>query len=602
MTIKAAWTIWTDLAISAALTVMAQTALAGEPLSSLAPRGAVQATDQLPILPANAPVLESTTAGAILGYVQNYPANIVCDGVHDDTAAIQAAITSGVSFALPPGTCVISAPLVVSTASSHGQSIRGAGETAADGAGSGKTVIRPTAAVHTAMLIDGSPFGGYVQGFSVEGLSLDMVNMPGGSRGFSQLQAYDTHYSKIRVMHDAGKTSWNFGPGAYTTSLNDVQGSLVYCLGNGVNNPTTITLVNPDIGGLNLEQCANVTSIGGSIQPSYSASNTIIWLPAGTSPEGFGPNPSGMYLALGSYVLNAQFISTVGTDWEAMSQPPANCAVPNWSYGTYNGDHGCHPIVMAVQVGGGVKNISLLNATFAGLYLYNLGSVGDNLTLTGYQTDSGQSAYHEGAETFNANVFLNNSKALYGFSGDKEVNGKETFLIDASSGAANFSGGLYALSMDSGGSISATSLNVTPTVTGANFANIGPFGCFNAVVVSQSSCFMGSGSKFVGLQDPAGSIQMFSLNALDGTASFQGNVSAESLFAKGALTGTSISITPGPIGNFATFDQFGCYHGPTAANSSCFVGSGSKFFRPPGPCWNSCKLHTRRLNWPNFGG
>ncbi len=492
-------------------------ALAGDPLSSLSPRGQVQATDQLPILPTNAPRLQSTTAGAILGYVRNYPRGIFCDGSHDDTAAIQAALDSGSSFDLPPGVCLTSATLTAATAASHGQSVRGAGETAGDGTGAGKTTIRPAAGVTTAFLIDGSHFGGYVQGFAIEGLSLDMGNMAAGTRGFSQLQAYDIHYSRIRVMNDGGKTAWNFGPGAYTTSLNDVQGTLVYCLGNGANNPTTITLVNPDIGGLNVEQCANVTTIGGAIQPSYTGSNTIVWLPAGVSPEGFGPNTGGLYLALGSYMLNAQFVSTLGTDWEALSQPPPTCPVPGWSYGTYNdGTHGCHPMVMGVELLNGVANVSLVEATFAGMYLLDSGESSENLTLTGYQTGAGQGNFHKGAETFDANVFINNSKALYGYNGDRSSGGTNTIILDASSGAANFSGSLLAESLYAQSSINGTQIFVNPSVIGSNFANIGTFGCFNATTAAGSSCFMGSGSKFVGLQDAAGTTQSFALDAATG--------------------------------------------------------------------------------------
>ena len=502
--------------LSAALLLGAEPALAGEALSFLTPRGQVQSTDQLPILPANAPRLESTTAGAILGYVRNYPPGIVCDGSHDDTAAIQAALNSGSSFDLPPGTCLTSAALTISTAASHGQTVRGAGETASDGAGSGKTTIRPAASVTTAVLIDGSPFGGYIQGFSIEGFSLDMGKMAPGARGFSQLQAYDIHYSKIRVMNDAGKTSWNFGPGAYTTSLDDVQGALVYCLGNGMNNPTTITLLNPDIGGLNVEQCVNVTTLGGAIQPLYTTTN-MVWLPTGTSPEGFGPNPDGMYLAVSSYLLNAQFISTIGTDWEALSQPSQTCVVSGWTFGTYDdGTHGCHPIVMGVEVGSGVANVSLLDATFAGMYLYDLGAVGENLTLTGYQTGGGEGNYHKGIETFDANVFLNNSKALFGYNGDRATGGANTILLDASSGSANFSGNLAIASLYAGESVNGQQLFINPTVAGSNFANIGPFGCFNSTTVAGSSCFMGSGSKFVGLQDAAGTTQSFALDAATG--------------------------------------------------------------------------------------
>ena len=492
-------------------------AWAGEPLSALTPRGPLQASDQIPVLPAGAPQLQSTTAGAILGYVRNYPTGIFCDGIHDDTVALQAAINSGASFDLPPGVCVTSASLAVSSSASNGQVIRGAGAPAGNGGGLAKTTIWPTSAVTTAIIIDGTPFGGYVQGFSIETLGVDMSRMAAGSKGFSQLQAYDVHYSRVRVLNDGGKTSWNIGPGAYTTSLDDVQGRLVYCLGNGVNNPTTITLVNPDINGLNVEQCANVTTIGGAVQPAYSPSETIVYLPPETSPLGFGPNNGGMYLALGSYLLNAQFFSSVGTDWESLSSPSPTCSLVGWGYGTYNdGTHGCLPVVMAVQIGGGVNNANFIDPTFAGIYLYNLGGSGDNLTVSGYQTGGAQGNYHLGPDSFDASIYIDNSQALFGYSGLRANGGTNTFLLDASNGAARFNGGVTTSAAYVNGPIDGQSLSISPVSPGTNFASIGQFGCFAASTASASSCFMGSGSKFVGLQDPAGTVASFSLDASTG--------------------------------------------------------------------------------------
>ena len=502
------------LGMTFALAAVAGGVFAGDPLSSLTPRGPVQSSDQLPILPSGGARLESTTAGAILGYVRNYPAGIYCDGFHDDTAALQAAISAGASFDLPPGVCLVSATLTASTRASHGQTIRGAGATASDGGGAGKTTLRPSAAVSTAFTIDGSPFGGYLQGFSIESLSLDMALMPAGARGFSQLRAYDVHYGKVRVLNDQGKTSWLFGPGAYTTSLDNVQGALVYCLGDGADNPTTITLVNPDIGGLNVEQCANVTTIGGAVQPAYTAANTIIYLPPGASPKGFGPNSTGMYLALGSTISTAQFFTSIGTDWEALNEPPRICQMANWPYGTYSdGVHGCLPLVLGLRIAQDTLNIDFTSATFAGMYVFDAGGSGTNLTLTGYQSGGGKGNYHEGAETFDASIFLNNSQALTGYSDDRQ---SVTLLIDASDGAAYFSGGVSVKELISLGQISGSSLFIKPMTSGINFAAIGEFGCYAAKTSSASSCFMGSGSKFIGLQDPAGTVASFSMDANTG--------------------------------------------------------------------------------------
>jgi hypothetical protein len=501
-----------------ALLCLGETArAAGEPLSALTPRGPLQASDQLPVLPVGAPRLQSTTAGAILGYVRNYPAGLYCDGAHDDTAALQAAIDSGSSFDLPSGVCVTSASLIVRSAASSGQAIRGAGAPAGNGSGVGKTTIRPTSAVTTAFVIDGGRFGGYIEGYSIESLGIDMTAMAAGSKGFTQLQAYDVRYSRVRVMNDGGKTSWNIGPGAYTTSLDDVQGNLVYCLGNGVNNPTTITLVNPDINGLNVEQCANVTTIGGAVQPGYSASNTVVYLPPGTSPLGFGPNAAGMYLSLGSYLLNAQFFSSIGTDWESPGRPSPTCSLSGWSYGTFDdGAHGCLPVVMAVQIGGGSNNLSFIDPTFAGMYLYNLGGSGNNLTVTGYQMGGGQGNYHLGADSFISSIYLQNSQAMYGYNGDRSAGAKNTFLLDSSNGAARFDGGVSTSAAYINGPLTGQSIDIEPAITGSNFASIGQFGCYAAPTPAASSCFMGSGSKFVGLQDAAGTVSSFTLDAATG--------------------------------------------------------------------------------------
>ena len=501
-----------------------ETAWAGEPLSALAPRGPLQASDQLPVLPAGAPQLQATTAGAILGYVRNYPVGVYCDGAHDDTVALQAAIDSGSSFDLPPGVCVTSASLAVRSSASNGQAIRGAGAPAGNGSGLGKTTIWPTSAVTTAVVIDGAPFDGYIQGFSIETLGVDMSRMAPGSKGFSQLQAYDVHYSRVRVLNDGGKTSWNIGPGAYTTSLDDVQGSLVYCLGNGVNNPTTITLVNPDINGLDVEQCANVTTIGGAVQPAYSTSNTIVYLPPGTSPLGFGANSGGMYLALGSYLLNAQFFSSIDTDYEALSEPPATCAVVGWTFGTYDdGLNGCHPAVLGIQVGSGVKNVSFVDSTFSGMYIMDAGGASANLSVTGYQTGGGQGNYHEGPETFDASIYLNKAQAIFGYNGERAAGAPQSFLIDASTGAASFGGGVNvgAASITPTGGLNGSSLYIGTPATGTNFAAIGELGCYQANTAAGSSCFMGSGSKFVGFSDAAGTMKTFSLDASTGGVTFR---------------------------------------------------------------------------------
>ena len=106
----------------------------------------------------------------------------VGDGVTDDTAAIQTAIGTGKALYFPPGIYLFSSTLVLNQVANHGQVLRGAGPVASDGSGANKTILRPQVGVGVAIQIDGTPFGGYVQGFGIEDLTIDMVNMPDVSR------------------------------------------------------------------------------------------------------------------------------------------------------------------------------------------------------------------------------------------------------------------------------------------------------------------------------------------------------------------------------------------------------------------------------------
>ncbi len=543
-------------------------AWAGDPLSSLPDRGAVRSSDQLPILAAGAPRLQSTTAGAILGYVRNYPAGIWCDGVHDDTVALQAAINSGTSFDLPAGVCVTSATLTLSTKASHGQTIRGAGETAADGSGAGKTTIRPTAAVATAVKLDGSSFGGYLQGTTIEGLTLDMSSMAASSTGFQQLQAYDIRYARIRVTGDVGKTSWLFGPGAYTTSLNDIQGSLVYCLGNGVNNPTTITLVNPDINGLNVEQCASVTTIGGAVQPRFSGTNTVVYLPPSSSGlYGFGPiPPAGLYMALGTYALNAQFLTSLGTDWEALSEPKPTCQVEGWSFGTFDdGTHGCAPEILVAEIDSSVKNVSLSNSTFAGMYLYSPG--GNNLALTGFGSSPATNRFG-GLQSFGGGLELPNGQALKLYS--DFAGQSQTGIIDAATGSAILSGGITSGSLTVNGYAGAESLGVQASANG-NFLNFVDnaahpiFGCFSGGARIYDSCYA---NTLIGYKDDGGSSQSWVLNGSSGVIQAgselypgSGTISSPMLTAAAGLLQNNGDPTPGLGNNGDYYFRGDCVHG-----------------------------------------
>lgn len=212
----------------------------------------------------------------------------VGDGVADDTAALQAAIASGQSLYIPPGQYRITASLRVTSPLNDGQTVRGAGSWGGPDAynaatSAGATIIKPSAAVTRAVIIDGSPFpkGGrsrsWIQGFTLANLVIDMADMVDApdSVAITQIQAWDGAYDHVRIIHDGTrKRAWLFKAGAYTTSLTNVQGGILdfegASDGDGV---TTITVDNPDIAqvigtyvnGLKIRggaiQCAACTSI-----------------------------------------------------------------------------------------------------------------------------------------------------------------------------------------------------------------------------------------------------------------------------------------------------------------------------------------------------
>ena len=154
-------------------------------LDQLGVRGTVQASDLLPILPNGGATLQSATganlrafvlagSGAQTGIAVITPSGDTTGAI--DRTAIQTALNTGADVYLSPGLYYTNATLTITTTTQHGQRLYGAGSTSSTGLGAG-TIIRPTAAVTTALLIDGTGFGGYVLGFAVDDLTIDMVNM-----------------------------------------------------------------------------------------------------------------------------------------------------------------------------------------------------------------------------------------------------------------------------------------------------------------------------------------------------------------------------------------------------------------------------------------
>jgi hypothetical protein len=385
----------TALSACSVAPVLAQTA--GKTTDQLSPRSAPAPSDLIPCLPIGGAVLQGCTISGLASVVTGVVVT-PCNGVADDTLAIQAALNSGINVQLPPGVCVVSSPLLVESYRNNGQTLKGAGSYYSSSSVGfsttpppGTTVLRPTSAMggKAIFVIDGTPIGGaqqtWVQGFGIEDLAIDMVNMADESTSVAieQIQAWDVHYTGVRVLNDGtSKRGWLFRAGAFTTQLSHVQTHLIDF--EGVSSGyavTTIDLIDADIGGITGQYYQNVTFYGGAIQTPYQSGATpVIFLPTG-SPYRMVPNLAGLYAAVPVVIQNAAQIATIGTDWEAASEPAQSCAIPitspwygQWSYGTYDdGTHGCLPIVMTVEIAGSASNTRFEAPTFAGEYPLDYG-------------------------------------------------------------------------------------------------------------------------------------------------------------------------------------------------------------------------------------
>ena len=341
------------------------------PVSGLAARGAVAGTDQLPDLPSGGANLQAVYASDLKKYaltsIDTYGADPT--GVADSTVAIQTAINGGQSLTCS-GVYKVSGTITLSTAASHGQQLVGAGPTDSGGATTaGRCVIRPTSAVTVAVKVDGAPFGGYIEGFGIENVTIDMANMSdvNTSVAFDQIQAYDGHYRNDRVINFGNyKLSWSFNQGSYTTKVEDSQGGIVSFSGASYTNAaTTITLINCDIYNIAHDFYQNVTIMGGAIQRPYVAGVTpIVYLAPGTTPYGYLANTGGLYAAILSEIYDSLSFTSVGADWEQGGGFPS----------TYNdGVHGTLTLIRVLKVDNTAIDTTFINPGFAGMYLLDLG-------------------------------------------------------------------------------------------------------------------------------------------------------------------------------------------------------------------------------------
>ena len=406
-------------------------------LDQLGVRGTVQASDLLPILPNGGATLQSATGANLRAFVlagsgaQTGIAVITPSGDTTgviDTAAIQTALNTGADVYLSPGVYYTNATLTITTTTQHGQRLYGAGSTSSTGLGAG-TIIRPTAAVTTALLIDGTGFSGYMQGIRVDAITFDLTNLTDSSASvaINQVQAFDCSYDHVVVInYGTAKVAWLFTTGAYVSFLISCRGGLIRFAGASLANATTtITLTNCDITWIDHFNYVNVTFSGGAIQRPYDATVPIIYLAPGTTPYGYLPNVAGLYCAVMSKIDNSRDFSSIGCDWEQGGGYPA----------TYNdGVHGVLTLIRVIQVTANATNTLFINPQFAGCYLLDAGV---NTRVLGYQNTgmdlcTGKD-YHFNDLPTSANIVGFTDFANYFGSGLTQ-----TYSIVAATGAATY--------------------------------------------------------------------------------------------------------------------------------------------------------------------
>ena len=398
-------------------------------LPSLPARGTAVGTDIIPIQPNGGTFLQQITLSGLQSWinstVKNYGAK--GDGVTDDTTAIQTALNAGGVVYFPCGVYKITSTLSLNTAAQNGTIVRGSGTPAAAGTGACVTIIQPTAAVTKAFVIDGTPFASYMQHVRLENFAVDMANTASGSIAFDEKQAFDIQGDNLSVLNatpSTGRISWQLDPGAYVTMLNTFTGGLVFCNGNGVNDPTTFTLNNPDIQGFNCNWTSDISFNGGAIQPVYYAGQTLVYLaPNAAATPAAIPNPSGVYLILTGYLANVDSVSTNATDFESGGGYPATAN---------DGTHGVLNAYPAFQASTS-NRLHYTAPQFSGIYYYEIASTSD---VHDYNVGGGVFRdYHSVVQWAGAETDIVNSQTLQCWIGWRVTN---TCLIDASTGGATF--------------------------------------------------------------------------------------------------------------------------------------------------------------------
>jgi hypothetical protein len=217
------------------------------------------------------------------------------DGVTDDTAAIQAAITASARVYIPAGTYKITTPVIASYAKKQSPIIFGDGP--------GATILKPTVAATHALQIGES--GQFTTNFVVDGIGIDLTDVPdlATNCGVQINSAFWGHVNNIRTINEGvNKRSIIFAGSAYVTRFTECIGRIFAVMGsNDVSRSTTVVVENCEFSQVYLRNAEYINVVNSHIGPVGSTiskfdCDTVRYLTV----QGCDIEGSGTVFALGS--------------------------------------------------------------------------------------------------------------------------------------------------------------------------------------------------------------------------------------------------------------------------------------------------------------
>jgi hypothetical protein len=186
-----------------------------------------------------------------------------------NTAALQTCLNTGRVIKWPRGVVNFS-QLVFNTVAQQGQVCEGDGAVSAAGTGAFKTVLTPDGTVTPAIILDGTPFGTWIEGIRFRNFALDMAAFADVSTsiGIQTVKTFDTKFDGIRILNDGvNKRGWKALAGTYVSKWDTCQAQWIELIGTSdVNGVTTCVFTNMDANNVNCNYCANIKFRDGSYQ------------------------------------------------------------------------------------------------------------------------------------------------------------------------------------------------------------------------------------------------------------------------------------------------------------------------------------------------